>query len=122
LLFFIGLCLTGSFNCNSVMLVDLYPLSPSTATAANNLVRCFMGAGGTAIIIIMIDSMGRGPCFTFIAGVVMLFSPILWILRKYGQGWRNARTERLEELAAKKQQAEQEKDIEMSAYEAQVEK
>jgi MFS family permease len=122
LLFFIGLCLTGSFNCNSVMLVDLYPLSPSTATAANNLVRCFMGAGGTAIIIIMIDSMGRGWCFTFIASVVMLFSPILWILRKYGQGWRNARTERLEELAAKKQRAEQEKDREISAYEAQVEK
>jgi MFS family permease len=122
LLFFIGLCLTGSFNCNSVMLVDLYPLSPSTATAANNLVRCFMGAGGTAIIIIMIESMGRGWCFTFIAGVVMLFSPILWVLRKYGQGWRNARTQRLEEVAAKKKQAELEKDREVSAYEAQVEK
>jgi multidrug resistance protein len=122
LLFFIGLCLTGSFNCNSVMLVDLYPLSPSTATAANNLVRCFMGAGGTAIIIIMIESMGRGLCFTFIAGVVMLFSPILWVLRKYGQGWRNARTQRLEEVAAKKKQAELEKDREVSAYEVQVEK
>ncbi|THX08669.1 MFS general substrate transporter [Aureobasidium pullulans] len=108
LLFFIGLCLTGAFNCNSVMLIDLYPLSPSTATAANNLVRCFMGAGGTAIIIIMIESMGRGWCFTFIAAVVMLFSPILWVLEKYGQGWRNARTQRLEEEQAKKQKAEQE--------------
>lgn len=122
MLFFIGLCLTGSFNCNSVMLVDLYPLSPSTAIAANNLVRCFMGAGGTAIIIIMIESMGRGWCFTFIAGVVMLFSPILWILRKYGQAWRNARTQRMEEAAAKIKQAEQEKDRELQVYEAQAEK
>lgn len=38
--FIIGFCLTGSFNVLSVMLVDLYPLSPATATAANNLVRC----------------------------------------------------------------------------------
>ncbi|KAI5202279.1 MFS general substrate transporter [Aureobasidium subglaciale] len=109
LLFFIGLCLTGAFNCNSVMLIDLYPLSPSTATAANNLVRCFIGAGGTAIIIIMIEHMGRGWCFTFIAGVVMLFSPILWVLEKYGQGWRNARTQRVEEERERKQMAEQEK-------------
>ncbi|THY88250.1 MFS general substrate transporter [Aureobasidium pullulans] len=122
LLFFIGLCLTGAFNCNSVMLIDLYPLSPSTATAANNLVRCFMGAGGTAIIIIMIESMGRGCCFTFIAAVVMLFSPILWVLEKYGQGWRNARTRRLEEEQAKKQKAEQEeKAEELHAYESHAE-
>ncbi|TIA34283.1 MFS general substrate transporter [Aureobasidium pullulans] len=122
LLFFIGLCLTGAFNCNSVMLIDLYPLSPSTATAANNLVRCFMGAGGTAIIIIMIESMGRGWCFTFIAAVVMLFSPILWVLEKYGQGWRNARTQRLEEEQAKKQKAEQEeKAEELDAYESHAE-
>lgn len=38
--FIIGFCLTGSFNVLSVMLVNLYPLSPATATAANNLVRC----------------------------------------------------------------------------------
>ncbi|KAK3171030.1 hypothetical protein OEA41_003114 [Lepraria neglecta] len=42
--FIIGLCLTGSFNVMSTMLVYLYPLSPATATAANNLVRCLMGA------------------------------------------------------------------------------
>ncbi|KAI5236484.1 MFS general substrate transporter [Aureobasidium subglaciale] len=122
LLFFIGLCLTGAFNCNSVMLIDLYPLSPSTATAANNLVRCFMGAGGTAIIIIMIEHMGRGWCFTFIAGVVMIFSPILWVLEKYGQGWRNARTQRVEDEREKKQMAEQEKADELRDHEGHVEK
>ncbi|KAI5195305.1 hypothetical protein AUEXF2481DRAFT_67 [Aureobasidium subglaciale EXF-2481] len=122
LLFFIGLCLTGAFNCNSVMLIDLYPLSPSTATAANNLVRCFMGAGGTAIIIIMIEHMGRGWCFTFIAGVVMLFSPILWVLEKYGQGWRNARTQRVEDERGKKQMAEQEKADELRDHEGHAEK
>jgi MFS family permease len=89
--FLMGLCLTGTFNCMNVMLVDYYPLSPATATAANNLVRCMMGAGGTAIINIMLDAMGRGWCFTFVAGVVAALSPILWILRKWGPKWREER-------------------------------
>lgn len=60
------------------MLVDLYPYSPCTATAANNLCRCLMGAGGTAVIIEMIDRLGRGWCFTLIAGIVYMTSPLLW--------------------------------------------
>ncbi|KAK4996880.1 hypothetical protein LTR66_003608 [Elasticomyces elasticus] len=89
--FIMGLTLTGSFNAMSVMLVDLYPLSPATATAANNLVRCLMGAGGTAIIIYMIDAMGRGWCFTFIALVVLATSPIMWVLVRWGPEWREER-------------------------------
>ncbi|KAL1598890.1 hypothetical protein SLS60_008033 [Paraconiothyrium brasiliense] len=94
--FFLGLCLTGAFNCMSVMLVDYYPLSPATATAANNLVRCLMGAGGTAVITLMIDAMGRGWCFTFVAGVIATFSPILWVLMKWGPKWRNERRLKME--------------------------
>ncbi|KAL2047545.1 hypothetical protein ABVK25_011403 [Lepraria finkii] len=75
--FIIGLCLTGSFNVMSTMLVDLYPLSPATATAANNLVRCLMVVAGTADIIQMIQGMGRGRCFTFIAAVIFFTSPLL---------------------------------------------
>ncbi|KAK5138427.1 hypothetical protein LTR08_000013 [Meristemomyces frigidus] len=106
LMFIMGLTLTGAFNAMSVMLVDLYPLSPATATAANNLVRCLMGAGATAVIIYMIDAMGRGWCFTFVAAVVALFSPILWVLEKWGPGWREARRVRVE-LAKERADAEQ---------------
>lgn len=95
--FLMGLCLTGAFNCMSVMLVDYYPTSPATATAANNLIRCLMGAGGTAIINIMISAMGRGWCFTFIAAVVAVTSPILWVLLKWGPKWREERRVQLEE-------------------------
>lgn len=102
--FIMGVTLTGAFNAMSVMLVDLYPLSPATATSANNLVRCLMGAGATAVVIYMIDAMGRGWCFTFIAGVVAVLSPILWVLERWGPGWREARRVRVEE--AKKQKAE----------------
>jgi MFS family permease len=47
--FLIGLCVNGAFNILSTLVVDLYPQSPSTATAANNLVRCLFGAAGTGI-------------------------------------------------------------------------
>ena len=82
--FIIGLCLTGSFNVMSTMLVYLYPLSPATATAANNLVRCLMGAAGTAVIIQMIQGMGWGWCFTFIAAVIFFTSTLLWAELKWG--------------------------------------
>lgn len=94
--FIIGLTLTGGFNVMSTMLVDLYPLSPSTATAANNLVRCWMGAAGTAIIAEMIKGMGRGWCFTFIAAVVFLACGLLWVEERWGPGWREERRVRFE--------------------------
>jgi MFS family permease len=101
--FIMGFCLTGAFNVMSVMIIDYYPMSPSTATAANNLIRCLMGAAGTAIIEIMISAMGRGWCFTFVAAVVAGLSPLLWVLLKWGPGWREARRVKMEE--EKKRQA-----------------
>ena len=78
------------------MLVDLYPYSPSTATAANNLCRCLMGAGGSAVIIEMIDTLGRGWCFTLIAGIVYMASPLLCVVTRRGPKWREERRVRIE--------------------------
>ncbi|KAK3318034.1 major facilitator superfamily domain-containing protein [Apodospora peruviana] len=71
--------------------VDLYPEAPATAVATNNLLRCLFGAGGTALIETMLEAMGRGWTFTFWAVVLVAFSPILWILTKWGPGWREER-------------------------------
>ena len=89
--FIIGLCFVGAYSIFSIMLVDLNPENPATATAANNLVRCLFGAAGTALIIRMIDSMGRGWCFSFIAAVLIIASPVLWAEQRWGPGWREAR-------------------------------
>jgi predicted MFS family arabinose efflux permease len=94
--FFAGLALTSAFNTLSVLVVDLYPQNPATAAAANNLVRCLMGAGATAIVLYMINAMGRGWCFTFIALVLLVLSPLLWVLQKRGPQWREARRVRKE--------------------------
>jgi len=66
-----------------------------------------MGAGGTAVIIYMLDAMGRGWCFTFIALVVVCFSPILWVLLRWGPGWREER--RVRTQAKKERMANAEK-------------
>lgn len=102
--FVIGLCLVGSYDVMCVMLVDLYPESPATATAANNLVRCLLGAGGTGVIIQMIKSMGRGWCFTFIAAVLILASPMLWVEVNRGPRWREERRVRVESQECKRVQ------------------
>ncbi|KAJ5725559.1 Kynureninase [Penicillium malachiteum] len=99
ILFFTGLTLTGSFNTVSTILVDLYPTQAAKATAANNFVRCLLGAGATAVIDLMLSAMGRGWCFTFIAFVMLCTSPLLWIVIHYGPQWREER--RLKEEARK---------------------
>lgn len=109
--FFIGLTLTGAFQVMSIMLVDLYPTSPATATAANNLVRCLMGAAGTAVIIQMIEGMGRGWCFTFIAGVIFFTSPILWVEMRWGPGWREARRVRISRREEEKEGRREEQEV-----------
>jgi MFS family permease len=96
ILFFLGLCLTGSFNTVSTLLIDLYPDAAATATASNNITRCLLGAGATAVIQPMLSSMGRGWCFTFIAFVMMGTTPMLMALIRFGPKWREERRVRQE--------------------------
>ena len=93
----------------STMLVDLYPMSPATATAANNLVRCLMGAAGTAVIIQMIEGMGRGWCFTFVAAVIFFTSPLLWVELKWGPKWREDRRAKMERLEGEQERQKERK-------------
>ncbi|KAK8120009.1 Itaconate transport protein [Apiospora kogelbergensis] len=107
--FFIGLCVTGSFQIINTLIVDLYPEAPATATAANNFVRCLAGAVSTAVIEILIGAWGRGWAYTFIALLFLLPSPILWVIQKNGPKWREERRLRSLARAERKEQKELEK-------------
>jgi len=117
LTFLIGFCVNGSFNILGTLLVDLYPESPATATAANNLVRCFMGAGGTGIVSIMVDRMGRGWCYTFIALVCAAAMPLLLIELKWGPKWREERMVR-RDIALEEKKRRLAAEAELSSEEA----
>ncbi|KAF6832433.1 Quinidine resistance protein 2-like protein 3 [Colletotrichum musicola] len=93
---FIGLTITGSFSIMNTLIVDLYPDAPATATAANNLIRCTMGAVGTAVIEYMIKGMGRGWSFTFLAALCAVLSPMLFLIVKKGPTWREERRKKEE--------------------------
>ncbi|MCJ1314798.1 hypothetical protein MMC15_000110 [Xylographa vitiligo] len=94
--FGVGAALTGAFNVMSLLLVDLHPECPATAAAANNLCRCLLGAAGTAVVVPMLEAMGRGWGFTLVAGVVVGGSPLLWVVERRGMGWREERRLRVE--------------------------
>ncbi|RBA10039.1 hypothetical protein FPRO05_05975 [Fusarium proliferatum] len=48
-----------------------------TASAANNLTRCLIGAGASAAIVPMIDAMGTGWAFTLVGGLYVLVATAL---------------------------------------------
>jgi len=91
ILFFTSFSMSVAFNCTTTLLVDFYPKAPATASAANNLVRCLLGAGATAAVIPMIEAMGRGWTFTFLTLFLIATSPMLWLIYFRGMGWRQER-------------------------------
>ena len=104
LLFFISLTMSVAFNCTSTLIIDFYPMSPATATAANNLVRCWLGAGATAALIPMVNAMGRGWTFTALTLFLAATSPMLWLVYFRGMGWRKERRQKEEREKIKMKQ------------------
>ncbi|KAH6854029.1 major facilitator superfamily domain-containing protein [Chaetomium sp. MPI-CAGE-AT-0009] len=91
MLFFACFGINGFFTVLSVLIVDVYPQAPATATAANNLVRCWLGAAASAAVVPMIDAMSSGWAYTFVALVYLLLAPLLWVIMRWGPAWRAAR-------------------------------
>lgn len=60
MLFLLGYCLISGFQCLNVLTVDIFPGRPAAATAANNVIRCLLGAAASAAISPMSQAMGYG--------------------------------------------------------------
>ena len=106
MLFFIGYGIIAAFQIMQILMVDLNPGHAAASTAANNLFRCLLGAGSTAVVIPMIDKMGVGWTYTFAALVWTLFSPLLvWMIR-IGPVWRKQKKEGQDQKDDAKAEAE----------------
>lgn len=107
--FIIGFCFVAALNTLNTMIVDLFPDRSATASAANNLVRCWLGAVGAALIDQMLRGMGWGWCFTFL-GIVMAIGLCFVLLEgKYGMEWREKRRVRMEKKKEERERKEEEK-------------
>jgi predicted MFS family arabinose efflux permease len=91
LLFIMGFCTSGSYQPLTALVIDLNPQSPAAATAAFNLARCLLGAGGVALGNPMVTKLGRGWTSTLIAGVWVLLSSCWWLVIIFGPKWRRER-------------------------------
>ncbi|KAL9077864.1 MAG: hypothetical protein Q9157_003220 [Trypethelium eluteriae] len=95
LLFLQGYTLVTGFQSLSVLIVDLNRTSPATATAANNLVRCLLGAGASAVVNPLTEAVGYGWTCTIAALLWLGLTPLLLLLMKYGQDWRRKKAGRV---------------------------
>ena len=95
-LFFFGVFNAGGLAGLTTLVVDTHQDSPATALAANNLFRCLVSAGATAVAVPLIDRIGIGWTSVFVAGVWVCFSPCLWLVLFRGQKWRRDRKSRVD--------------------------
>lgn len=81
LLFLLGYSLVAAFQVLNILMVDIYPGKPATATA---------------VIAPMVEAMGTGWSYTVLALIVVGFTPCLMVVMRYGMGWRQQKKDETE--------------------------
>ncbi|KAF2239730.1 putative multidrug transporter [Viridothelium virens] len=89
--FFIGWAEIAIQAATSTFLVDIFPKQSASATAALNLSRCLMGAGGTAAIIPLANAISVGWSFTLCTAIMIFSLLLLGMQMRCGPRWRAAR-------------------------------
>ncbi|KAH8116949.1 MFS general substrate transporter [Phellopilus nigrolimitatus] len=92
--FILGFSVVATMTNVQTLSVDLFPTQGSSVTAANNLVRCLLGATVVSIINIITDAIGPGWTYTLCGGICVLTWPMVVLELKTGPAWRKRRTER----------------------------
>ena len=74
----------------NALLVDIFPESPSTATASGSVTRCLVSAVGVAVLQPLVSAVGYGWCFTTLSVLSGGGGAIAhWALRQWGMLWRS---------------------------------
>lgn len=85
---------TAVFNINSTLMIDLFPETPASVTAMNNLVRCTLGGIGVGLVEKSISAISEEPTFLILGVVALCCMPLVAIERARGPRWRQARLAR----------------------------
>jgi MFS family permease len=89
--FFLGWASTSIIGIITTFMVDIFPKKGASATAALNLVRCLMGAGGTASVLPTVNTIGIGWTFTLWSGVMLAALGLIVLQMAKGRKWRQGR-------------------------------
>lgn len=97
--FFSGWAATSIQSVITTFLVDAFPKQSASATAALNLSRCLICAGGTAAVLPIINAISVGWTFTLFTGVQILALGLIVVQMRYGAEWRKVREQREENIS-----------------------
>ncbi|KAK9321065.1 major facilitator superfamily domain-containing protein [Lipomyces orientalis] len=92
--FIVGWAATSSQSVVTTFLVDVFPKRSSSASAALNLARCLLGAGGTATVLPIINAITVGWTFTVLTGVMLMALGLVLLQMSYGATRRRLREKR----------------------------
>lgn len=90
MVFAICFCITAAYNVMNILIVDLYYSTPATAMAANNLVRCSLGAGAAAAVNPLIQRLGVQCTYGIVAATLLAVTPLLMLVYVKGWSWRQS--------------------------------
>ncbi|KAL2073082.1 hypothetical protein VTL71DRAFT_10406 [Oculimacula yallundae] len=89
--FVLGWSATSIISVVSTFMVDVFPKKGASATAAVNLLRCLMGAGGTAAVLPIVNGIGAGWTFTLLVGIMGAALGLVEVQMRKGLRWRKRR-------------------------------
>ncbi|KAJ8133345.1 hypothetical protein O1611_g286 [Lasiodiplodia mahajangana] len=86
--FFTGWALVSTQSVIMTYLIDVFPDQKAAASASMNLARCLLAAGGTSIVMPLIDAVGVGLTFTITVAALLVASVGIVIQWRSGGKWR----------------------------------
>lgn len=92
--FVTGWTAVGMQSAITTYLVDVFSDQSAAASASLNLARCLLAAGGTSIIIPLINAIGVGWAFTLCAAVQILSLSGVFVQWRYAGRWRQEADEK----------------------------
>ncbi|KAJ9618782.1 hypothetical protein H2204_012914 [Knufia peltigerae] len=90
-LFLLGWAAISIQSSVSTYLVDIHHSQSASASASLNLLRCLMGAGGSAVVGPLIAKIRVGWTFTLMTGVMVLLSAGILVPMMFGVDFRRRR-------------------------------
>ncbi|KAI0431432.1 major facilitator superfamily domain-containing protein [Xylaria sp. FL1042] len=103
--FFTGWALVSTQSVIMTYLVDVFPDQKAAASASMNLARCLLAAGGTSIVMPLINAVGVGLTFTITVAALLVASVGIGIQWCFGKKWRMEADEKKKEKAYLEQES-----------------